>query len=84
MNSIVSSLASADAKVIAYAPSNTLIITDSAYNIRRIKEILDELDVAAPKSSMQIVPIEFADAEEVKTIIEQLYSVGQSLSLIHI
>ncbi|MCO4747867.1 MAG: type II secretion system secretin GspD [Proteobacteria bacterium] len=76
VNSVVSSLASSDAKIIAYAPSNTLIMTDSAHNIRRIKGILDELDVAAPKSGMEIVPIQYADAAEVKTIIEQLYSVG--------
>ncbi|TNE85436.1 MAG: type II secretion system protein GspD [Deltaproteobacteria bacterium] len=78
VNSVVSSLASGDAKVIAYAPSNTLIITDSAHNIRRIKSILDELDVAAPKSEMQIIAIKHADADEVKGIIEQLYSVGEA------
>lgn len=73
VQSVVTSLASPEAKVVAYAPSNTFIITDQAHNIRRIYKIVSQLDIAAPKSKLEIIPIIYADSAEIKTIIEELY-----------
>lgn len=70
---IIENLMSTDAKVLAYAPSNSLILTDTGFNLRRIYKLVTELDVAAPKSTMVIYPIVYADAEEVRTLIEELY-----------
>ena len=36
---------SKDANVIAYAPTNTLILTDTAANIRRLMRIIDQIDI---------------------------------------
>lgn len=80
LNSVVTSLASPDAKVISYAPSNTFIIVDNAHNLRRVYDIISDLDVAAPKSRLAIVPIRYASADEIKNIIEQLYAVASSAS----
>ncbi|MCB9680358.1 MAG: type II secretion system secretin GspD [Alphaproteobacteria bacterium] len=77
---IVDNLVSPNAKVLAYAPSNTLILTDTGYNIRRIYDIVSELDIAAPKSSLIIYPIKFADAEEIKSLIEELYGTAEDTS----
>ncbi len=73
LREIVDNLVSPNAKVLAYVPSNTLIITDTGYNVRRIYDIVSKLDVAAPRSSLAIYPIVYADAEEIKTLIEELY-----------
>ncbi len=73
VNSIVTSMTSAGAKVIAYQPANTLIITDVAHNLRKIYEVLADLDIAAPKSTLEIVPVQYADAAEIKELIEELY-----------
>ena len=70
---VITSMASADAKVVAYAPTNTLILTDSAYNLRKIYDVLQRLDVASPSSSLKIYPIAFASASEVAQMIEQIY-----------
>ncbi|MCB9674187.1 MAG: type II secretion system secretin GspD [Alphaproteobacteria bacterium] len=78
VNSIVTSMASPGAKVIAYQPANTLIITDVAHNLRKVYEVLADLDVAAPKSTLEIVPVLYADAAEIKDLIEELYGTAES------
>ncbi len=74
---IVDNLASENAKVLAYAPANTLILTDTGHNIRRIYDIVNQLDVAAPKSSLVIYPIAYAEADQIKQLIEELYGTAE-------
>lgn len=75
---IVDNLASENAKVLAYAPANTLILTDTGHNIRRIYDIVNQLDVAAPKSSLVIYPIAYAEADQIKALIEELYGTAEA------
>lgn len=77
---VVNPMVSASAKVISYESTNTLIITEAANNIRKVMRILQELDIAAPKSRLEIVPIVHAEASEVKQIIEELYGTAESTS----
>jgi len=78
IQSIVNALKSKSGNIIVYQPSNTMIITDHAYVVRKIAELVSELDIAAPKSTMEIVRLRFADAQEMQQLIETLYSVGES------
>lgn len=80
ISSVVKELAGKDAKVIAYQPTNTLIVTDSATNIRRVYHIVSQLDVASPKSELAIIPLRYAQATEVQKIIEELYGATSSSS----
>ncbi|MFT5681904.1 MAG: general secretion pathway protein D [Myxococcota bacterium] len=80
ISSVVKDLGGKSAKVIAYAPTNTLIITDSAVNIRRVYRIISQLDVEAPRARMEIIPLEYATASEVEKIIEELYGSADSSS----
>lgn len=73
ISKIVQGLVPSEANVTAYAPTNTLILTDSAHNLRRVYDILKELDVAAPRSTLAVVNLRFAEAAEMKRIIEELY-----------
>jgi len=73
MLKVIQTMAPSEAKIVAYPPTNTLIITDTASNIRKLYEVMNELDVAAPKSTLKIYQLVHADAAEVKTIIEELY-----------
>lgn len=70
---IVKDLSGKAAKIITYAPTNTLIITDAGANIQRVYNIISKMDVAAPKSEMRIIPLKHATASDVQQIIEQLY-----------
>ncbi len=75
MSSVVQGLAGKSAKIIPYAATNTLIITDAGSNIRKIYRIISQLDVASPKAKLEIIPLANAQASDVKSIIEQLYGV---------
>jgi general secretion pathway protein D len=70
---VVSQLLGPSAKVIAYAPTNTMIITDAGYNIRRAYRIVKQLDVAAPKSTLTFIHLNYATASDVQKILEQIY-----------
>jgi general secretion pathway protein D len=75
MGSVVKELAGTKVRVVAYAPTNTLIITDSAFNIRRVVKIVAQLDVAAPKAKLEVVPLKHATAADVAAILKDVYSV---------
>lgn len=60
--------------VVAYAPSNTLIITDSAANIERLLKIIRELDIASGLESLEVIPLKFASADEIAQVATQVLS----------
>lgn len=80
ISTVVRELSGPSAKVIAYAPTNTLILTDAAFNIRRVYRIIKQMDVAAPKSRLEVIPIQFATAAEVEAILEEVYAVSSTSS----
>lgn len=60
-------------QVIAYQPTNTLIIVDTAINIDRMLKILRLLDVASPEPQIEIVTLKFATPGEVSGILSQIF-----------
>jgi general secretion pathway protein D len=62
---IVSQLISADGLVNAYTGTNSLILIDSEDNINRLVSIIEELDVPFSNREMTIIPVKFADVEDV-------------------
>ncbi|HEU4430882.1 MAG TPA: type II secretion system secretin GspD, partial [Myxococcota bacterium] len=62
-------LVSKDASMVAYAPTNTIILTDSGTNIARILDILRDIDVETYKEELSVVHLKHADAA---TLAEQL------------
>jgi len=63
-------------QVVAYPPSNTLIITDSAANIERLNRIIRELDVTDSSFVVEVIPLNYASASEVAKICTQFLSQG--------
>lgn len=61
----------------AYTGSNSLIIIDSEENVKRIKRIINELDIPFTDREMVIVPVEFADAVDVAEKINEIISDGE-------
>ncbi len=71
----VSKLASqGGGQVIAYEPTNTLIIVDTSYSIERILKIIGFLDVPSQQGEMEIVGLDYAEAGEIAGILEKIYS----------
>lgn len=60
--------------IVAYAPANTLIITDTAANIERLIRIIQELDVASAFEALEVISLEYAAADEVAQICTQVIS----------
>ncbi|MDH5484901.1 MAG: type II secretion system secretin GspD [Gammaproteobacteria bacterium] len=59
----------------AYNPTNTLIITDYASNIKRLGEIIESID--KPESDeLEIIPLKHASASELVRILNSLHATG--------
>ncbi len=72
--SVLAPLVPKTSRVSAYAPSNTLIITDSAANIQRLVQIIRQLDVPAALDKIEIIPLQHADTTEIAEIVNRLLS----------
>jgi general secretion pathway protein D len=60
--------------IVSYPPANTLIITDSAANIERLVQIIRRLDVPSSVDRLEVISLEFANAEEVAEICSTVLS----------
>jgi len=65
-------LVSKEAALVAYAATNTIILTDSAANINRILAILDAIDIETYKEELAMIRVQYADAQ---ALAEQLSEV---------
>jgi general secretion pathway protein D len=64
------------AHMAAYAPSNAIIISDSASNISRIRDIIQRMDQSAVQET-DVVALRYAVAEDVVRMLEQLNKSAQ-------
>ncbi len=62
--------------VVAHAPTNTVVITDSAANIKRLSLILTSLDKSWEGEKMEIVTLRFSEAEETAKLVMQILEGG--------
>jgi len=56
----------------AYAPTNTLVFTDTAANVRRLIEIIDRIDVPDRRSSVHVVYLKYAQATVLAQVLDTL------------
>ncbi len=66
-------LISKDASLVAYAATNTIIVTDSESNIRRLLSILDAIDVESYRQELAVIKIEHADANTLGAQLSEIY-----------
>jgi general secretion pathway protein D len=59
--------------MIAYQPTNTLIISDSGYKVRRVLDVLELLDVQGQQSQVAIVPIRYAEAKGIADKVSEIF-----------
>ena len=69
----VKGLVSKDASMVAYAPTNTIIITDTAANIQRLLKILEAIDIETHKEELAVIKIRYADAATLAEQVSQIY-----------
>ncbi|TAK26555.1 MAG: type II secretion system protein GspD [Myxococcaceae bacterium] len=67
---------SRDGDITPYAATNTLIITDLAANIRRMLQILGEVDVSGVGEQIWVEPVHYALASELATRLTEILGGG--------
>ncbi len=70
--SVIQPMISHDGLVAAFPDDNTVIITDDAYNVQRLLQIVGELDVAGQHKNVEIIPLRYAFAAELAPMITDL------------
>jgi general secretion pathway protein D len=79
---LLTPLVSKQSSMLAYAPTNTLILTDVASNISRLLKIIRALDIEAPAASLKVIPLQHAAADQMVTslqsALEALAQVGSA------
>jgi len=66
---------SKEADITVYGPGNMIIVTDSGTNIRRMFQILEEIDVGSSGDQIFIEPIHYASASDVEKRINELFDI---------
>jgi general secretion pathway protein D len=77
LTTLLRPMISARGSLAAHRETNILIVTDTAANVRRLLEIVRLVDVEVALEELQIIPIRFADANDLATILNQLYQSGR-------
>ncbi|BCR05980.1 type II secretion system protein GspD [Desulfuromonas versatilis] len=70
--SVLTPLVPKTSSIVAFSPSNTLVITDSGANIDRLVRIIKQLDVPSGLEALEVITLDFASAEEVASIASQV------------
>jgi general secretion pathway protein D len=66
--------------MVAYPPSNVLIISDHAANIDRIAEIISRVDLPSAENEVEVIPLQHASAAEVARILTALQQQNQQIA----
>jgi general secretion pathway protein D len=77
---LLAALVSKESSLLAYAPTNTLILTEVASNISRLLKIIRALDIEAPASVLKVVRLQHAAADQMaaslQAVLEGLAEAG--------
>jgi general secretion pathway protein D len=66
-------LISKSSVILAYPPTNMLIVTDFHSNITRLIRILKAIDIAGIGHEISVIPLEFADSEKLVKILSSVF-----------
>ncbi len=70
--SVLAPLMPSTGNIITYPPTNTLILTETASTIDRMVKIMQQLDQPDSSGELTVLPLRFADAEEVAKICQEV------------
>lgn len=71
---ILQTLLPRDSSMLLFPPSNTIVLTGRSVSIKRALEILSELESGLLKPELDIVPLKFSAAEDLKGQLETIIS----------
>ena len=59
--------------ILAYSPTNTLIVTDVYSNIKRLLRILKEIDITGIGRQVSVIPLEYSDASKLVSLLSTVF-----------
>ena len=59
--------------ILAYPPTNILIITDVYSNIKRLIKILNEIDITGIGQQISVIPVEYAEASKLVNLLTTVF-----------
>ena len=59
--------------ILAYEPTQTMIITDVHSNIRRLLKILRQIDIPGIGQEITVIPVEYADATKMVSLLSTVF-----------
>jgi len=59
--------------ILAYSPTNTLIVTDVYSNIKRLLRILNEIDITGIGQEISVIPLEYSDAAKMVSLLSTVF-----------
>lgn len=62
--------------VVAHQATNTIVITDTAENIERLNRLLNTLDKSWDRESVEILPLQYAEAADTAALAMQILEGG--------
>ena len=68
-------LISKNGDLISYDPTNTLIITDTVGNLRRVMKIINRLDQKGFEESLDVIALKYASATEMADKLRTIFNV---------
>lgn len=68
---LVKPMMAKEAHIVAYAPSNVLIVIDRANNVERIVKLINKIDTAS-NQQVEVIPLTFAAAADVMRMLTQI------------
>jgi general secretion pathway protein D len=75
VGNVLGKFKSKDGDIVVYAPGNLLIITDTGSNIRRMMQIVEDVDVGAAGDQIWIEPVHYASATEIANRVNELFDI---------
>ncbi len=75
VSTVLSKFKTKEGDITVYSPGNLLIITDTGSNIRRMMQLVEEIDVGEAGDQIWIEPVHYAAASDVEKRINELFDV---------
>ena len=70
-------LISKNSVILAYPPTNMLIVTDVYSNIQRLMHILKAIDITGIGREISVIPLEYADAVKLEKTLASIFKTPQ-------
>lgn len=70
IRSLLSALVSKESSLLAYGPTNTLILTEVQSNISRLMKIIRALDIQAPAAVLKVIALKYAAADQMVSSLQ--------------